>query len=139
LAISRRSIAKKPNQRMEKIEGTPEKNGDPSKIASYSAGVNALVASGKAILAWLSGSSALLADAIHGFSDTFASLLVLVGSGYPKENQKLFHGVFTKLRILSPWQARALSSLRVMKSSVMYSRVKEPSSSAIFTLLCLVF
>jgi divalent metal cation (Fe/Co/Zn/Cd) transporter len=75
---------------MEKIEGTPEKNGDPSKIASYSAGVNALVASGKAILAWLSGSSALLADAIHGFSDTFASLLVLVGIWLSKRKSEAF-------------------------------------------------
>ena len=35
----------------------------------------------KGILAWLSGSSALLADTIHGFSDVFASILVLVGIG----------------------------------------------------------
>jgi cation diffusion facilitator family transporter len=75
---------------MEKIEGAPEKNRDPSRIASYSAGLNALVALGKAILAWLSGSSALLADTIHGFSDTFASLLVLVGIWLSKRKSKAF-------------------------------------------------
>jgi hypothetical protein len=75
---------------MEKIEGTPEKNGDPSRIASYSAGLYALVALGKGILAWLSGSSALLADTIHGFSDTFASLLVLVGIWLSKRKSEAF-------------------------------------------------
>ncbi len=75
---------------MEKIEGIPEKNSDPLRIASYSAGLNALVALGKAALAWLSGSSALLADAIHGFSDTFASLLVLVGIWLSKRKSEAF-------------------------------------------------
>jgi cation diffusion facilitator family transporter len=55
------------------------KSGHPSKIAFLSTLLNILVAGTKGILAWLSGSSALLADTIHGFSDTFASLLVLVG------------------------------------------------------------
>jgi cation diffusion facilitator family transporter len=75
---------------MKKIEGAPEKNSDPSRIASYSASLNALVALGKAILAWLSGSSALLADTIHGFSDTFASLLVLVGIWLSKKKSEAF-------------------------------------------------
>ena len=55
------------------------KSDNPSKIAFLSTLLNILVAGTKGILAWLSGSSALLADTIHGFSDTFASLLVLVG------------------------------------------------------------
>jgi cation diffusion facilitator family transporter len=56
-----------------------KKTDDPSKIALFSTLLNILVAGTKGVLAWLSGSTALLADTIHGFSDTFASLLVLVG------------------------------------------------------------
>ncbi len=41
--------------------------------------LNIGVAGTKGGLAYLTGSSALLADTIHGFSDTFASLLVLLG------------------------------------------------------------
>jgi cation diffusion facilitator family transporter len=75
---------------MEKIERDPEKNRDPSRIAFYSTVLNVLVALAKAILAWLSGSSALLADAIHGFSDTIASLLVLVGIWLSKKKSETF-------------------------------------------------
>jgi cation diffusion facilitator family transporter len=75
---------------MEKIEVTPEKNRDPSRIASYSTILNILVTLAKAVLAWLSGSSALLADTIHGFSDTFASLLVLVGIWLSKRKSQGF-------------------------------------------------
>jgi cation diffusion facilitator family transporter len=75
---------------MEKIEGTPEKNRDPSRIASYSTILNILVTLAKGLLAWLSGSSALLADTIHGFSDTFASLLVLVGIWLSKRKSEAF-------------------------------------------------
>jgi hypothetical protein len=58
----------------------PQKNAnEPSTIAFFSILLNILVAGTKGILAWLSGCFALLADTIHGFSDTFASLLVLVG------------------------------------------------------------
>ena len=42
------------------------------------------------MLAWLSGSSALLADTIHGFSDVFASILVLVGIWLSKKRSKAF-------------------------------------------------
>jgi cation diffusion facilitator family transporter len=56
-----------------------EKGHDPSQVALYSTVLNILVAASKAVLAYLSGSSALLADAIHGFSDTFSSLLILMG------------------------------------------------------------
>jgi Co/Zn/Cd efflux system component len=52
---------------------------DPSRIAFFSTLLNILVAGRKGILAWLLGCFALLADTIHGFPDTFASLLVLVG------------------------------------------------------------
>ncbi len=53
--------------------------GDPSKLALYSTVLNILVAGTKGVLAYLSGSSALLADTIHGVSDTFSSLLILMG------------------------------------------------------------
>jgi len=41
-------------------------------------------------MAWFSGSSALPADKIHGFSDTFASLLVLVGIWLSKRKSEVF-------------------------------------------------
>jgi cation diffusion facilitator family transporter len=63
---------------------------DPSRVALYSTVLNILVAVSKAVLAHLSGSSALLADAIHGFSDTFASLLVLLGIWFSRRKSKDF-------------------------------------------------
>ncbi len=75
---------------MGKIEGAPERNRDPSRVASYSTILNVLVTLAKAVLAWLSGSSALLADTIHGFSDTFASLLVLAGIWLSEKKSKAF-------------------------------------------------
>jgi len=66
------------------------KSDNPSKIAFLSTLLNILVAGTKGILAWLSGSSALLADTIHGFSDTFASLLVLVGIWLSKRKSEAF-------------------------------------------------
>jgi len=69
----------------------PEKNTNgPSAIAFYSTLLNIFVAGTKGVLAWLSGSSALLADTIHGFSDTFASLLVLAGIWLSKRKSKAF-------------------------------------------------
>jgi cation diffusion facilitator family transporter len=73
-----------PNQTLEKNAN------DPSRIALFSTLLNVLVAGAKGILAWLSGSSALLADTIHGFSDTFASLLVLVGIWLSKRKSEVF-------------------------------------------------
>jgi len=67
-----------------------KKNEDPSKIAFFSTLLNILVAGEKGVLAWLSGSSALLADTIHGFSDTFASLLVLMGIWLSKRKSEAF-------------------------------------------------
>jgi cation diffusion facilitator family transporter len=64
---------------MEENKDVSKKGDTPSKIAFFSTLLNILVAGAKGVLAWLSGSAALLADTIHGFSDTFASLLVLVG------------------------------------------------------------
>jgi hypothetical protein len=64
---------------MTKNQNFSRKNNDPSAIAFYSTLLNIFVAGTKGVLAWLSGSSALLADTIHGFSDTFASLFILVG------------------------------------------------------------
>lgn len=64
--------------------------GDPSKLALYSTVLNILVAGTKGVLAYLSGSSALLADTIHGVSDTFASLLVLVGIWFSQRKSEDF-------------------------------------------------
>jgi cation diffusion facilitator family transporter len=66
------------------------KSGDPSKMALFSTLLNILVAGTKGILAWVSGSSALLADTIHGLSDTFASVLVLLGIWLSKRKSKAF-------------------------------------------------
>jgi cation diffusion facilitator family transporter len=69
----------------------PGKNSnDPLRIAFFSTLLNILVAGAKGILALLSGSSALLADTIHGFSDTFASILVLVGIWISKRKSEAF-------------------------------------------------
>ncbi len=72
----------------EKTSG--EKNGDPSRVAFYSTLLNILVAATKGILAYLSGSSALLADMVHGLSDTLASLLVVVGIWLSKKKSEDF-------------------------------------------------
>ena len=66
------------------------RNDDPSRIALYSTVLNFIVTGLKGVLAYLSGSSALLADTIHGFSDTFASLLVLVGIWLSKKKAESF-------------------------------------------------
>ncbi|NWF93162.1 MAG: cation transporter [Syntrophaceae bacterium] len=75
---------------MTKNQNFSRKNNDPSAIAFYSTLLNIFVAGTKGVLAWLSGSSALLADTIHGFSDTFASLLVLVGIWLSKGKSAAF-------------------------------------------------
>ena len=67
-----------------------KENGDPSKVAFYSTLLNTLVAAMKGILAYLSGSSALLADMVHGLSDTLASLLVLAGIWLSKRKSEDF-------------------------------------------------
>jgi cation diffusion facilitator family transporter len=75
---------------MEENKDVSKKSDTPSKIALFSTLLNILVAGTKGVLAWLSGSSALLADTIHGFSDTFASLLVLVGIWLSKRKSEDF-------------------------------------------------
>jgi cation diffusion facilitator family transporter len=75
---------------MEKNKDVSKKGDQPSKIALFSTLLNISVAGTKGLLAWLSGSSALLADTIHGFSDTFASVLVLVGIWLSGKKSKAF-------------------------------------------------
>jgi cation diffusion facilitator family transporter len=75
---------------MAKNQNFLRKSNGPSAIAFYSTLLNIFVAGTKGVLAWFSGSSALLADTIHGFSDTFASLLVLVGIWISKRKSKAF-------------------------------------------------
>jgi cation diffusion facilitator family transporter len=75
---------------MEENEDVSKKRDDPSRIAFFSTVLNIVVAGTKGILAWTSGSSALLADTIHGFSDTFASLLVLMGIWLSKKKSEAF-------------------------------------------------
>ena len=75
---------------MTKKQNFLRKNNDPSAIAFYSTLLNIFVAGTKGVLAWFSGSSVLLADTIHGFSDTIASLLVLVGIWISKRKSKAF-------------------------------------------------
>jgi cation diffusion facilitator family transporter len=74
---------------MKQNHSIPEKE-DPARVALYSTVLNILVAGTKGRLAFLSGSSALLADTIHGFSDTFASLLVMVGIWLSKKKSEEF-------------------------------------------------
>jgi cation diffusion facilitator family transporter len=68
----------------------PEKRDDPSRVAIYSTILNIFVAGMKGWLAYLSGSSALLADMVHGFSDTLASLLVVAGIWLSKRRSEDF-------------------------------------------------
>jgi cation diffusion facilitator family transporter len=75
---------------MEENEDVSKKRDDPSRIAFFSTVLNIVIAGTKGVLAWISGSSALLADTIHGFSDTFASLLVLMGIWLSKKKSKAF-------------------------------------------------
>jgi cation diffusion facilitator family transporter len=75
---------------MEEDKDVSKKGDTPAKIALFSTLLNISVAGTKGALAWLSGSSALLADTIHGFSDTFASLLVLVGIWLSKRKSEAF-------------------------------------------------
>jgi divalent metal cation (Fe/Co/Zn/Cd) transporter len=75
---------------MVKNKISPETKEDPSRVALYSVILNIFVAGIKGWLAYLSGSSALLADMVHGFSDTFASLLVLAGIWLSKRKSEVF-------------------------------------------------
>jgi divalent metal cation (Fe/Co/Zn/Cd) transporter len=85
---------------MEEDKHALKKMDDPSKIALLSTLLNILVAGTKGILAWLSGSAALLADTIHGFSDTLPASLYLWDLVIEKKSEA-FPWVFTRLKILS--------------------------------------
>jgi len=79
---------------MEENKDVSKKGDQPSKIALFSTLLNISAAGTKGLLAWLSGSSALLADTIHGFSDTFASFLVLVGIWISKRKSDVLPSFF---------------------------------------------
>jgi len=75
---------------MEENKDVSKKGDQPSKIALFSTLLNISAAGTKGLLAWLSGSSALLADTIHGLSDSFASFLVLLGIWISTRNLRAF-------------------------------------------------
>ncbi len=75
---------------MVKNKISPKTKEDPSRIALYSTILNIFVAGIKGWLAYLSGSSALLADMVHGFSDTLSSILVLAGIWLSKRKSEDF-------------------------------------------------
>lgn len=60
------------------------------KIGAYSIGVNLLLVGIKAALSFLSGSVALIADAIHSFTDVISSLTVFAGIKISKRKSKNF-------------------------------------------------
>ncbi len=60
------------------------------KIGLYSIGVNVLLVAIKGVLAYLSGSVALLADAIHSATDVISSITVLAGIKISKRKSKNF-------------------------------------------------
>ena len=64
-----------------------EKN---EKIGAYSIGVNLLLVAIKCLLAYLSGSVALIADAIHSSTDVISSVTVLAGIKISKRKSKHF-------------------------------------------------
>jgi len=60
------------------------------KIGFYSIGVNVLLVTLKGGLAYLSGSVALVADAIHSATDVISSITVLAGIKISKRKSKHF-------------------------------------------------
>ena len=64
--------------------------GRSSRVAFYSVLVNLLVTACKALLAYVTGSSAVLADTIHGLSDVVASLAVWLGIRISRLSSKNF-------------------------------------------------
>jgi len=60
------------------------------KIGAYSIGVNLLLVAIKALLSVLSGSVALIADAIHSSTDVISSITVLAGIKISKRKSKNF-------------------------------------------------
>ena len=60
------------------------------KIGFYSIGVNLLLVALKGVLAYLSGSVALMADAIHSSTDLISSITVLAGIKISKRKSKHF-------------------------------------------------
>jgi len=64
--------------------------GRSSRVAFYSVLVNLLVTACKALLAYVTGSSAVLADTIHGLSDLVASLAVWLGIRISRLSSKNF-------------------------------------------------
>ncbi len=60
------------------------------KVGFYSIGVNVLLVALKGVLAYLSGSVALVADAIHSGTDVISSITVLVGIKISKRKSRHF-------------------------------------------------
>jgi len=60
------------------------------KIGFYSIGINLLLVAIKGVLAYLSGSVALMADAIHSSTDVISSITVLAGIKISKRQSKHF-------------------------------------------------
>ncbi len=60
------------------------------KTGAYSIGINLILVGIKALLAFLSGSLALIADAMHSFSDVISSATVLAGIKISKRKSKGF-------------------------------------------------
>ena len=60
------------------------------KIGAFSIGVNVLLVGIKALLSFLSGSVALLADAIHSSTDVVSSITVLAGIKISKRKSRNF-------------------------------------------------
>ena len=60
------------------------------RLGLYSILVNLLLVGIKAILAFLCGSVALMADTIHSFSDVISSATVLAGIKISKRKSKVF-------------------------------------------------
>ena len=100
------------------------------KVGFYSIGVNMLLVALKGVLAYLSGSVALVADAIHSGTNVISSVTVLAGIKISKRKSRHFpYGLYkvenfvsllTSLFIfLAGYKSsrRSLSSLSVSKQS----------------------
>jgi len=72
------------------------------KVGFYSVGINLLLVGIKGILAYFSGSMALLADAIHSSTDVISSVTVLAGIKISKRKAKNFpYGLYKVENVVS--------------------------------------
>lgn len=79
MQLSHRTLLKKPGNKILKNNESIQKLAESKRRAIVSISLNLLLAIGKGVAGVLSGSAALIGDAIHSATDVFASMAVFVG------------------------------------------------------------